>query len=452
MNAHTQPYRRLLCTAILTAILGTTSWLPARAEAPRLSLDEAVAIALANHPRLTQARQRILEAQAQTGQAASALFPQIYGMLNGTSGSARSNTSFMSGAIIENPNSNQMTVGTILEQLIYDFGRTSHRIRAQQLTAASRKYDLRADRGLTILKVEEAYYAALTQSQLADIAEQTVRERSLILRLINLLSQRGKRSKIDASLAGVEVQNAQFMAIQAQADLKVALQRLQNAMGLNGRGDYALTDPERINDILPPIHDLQEEARRQRPEIEAVRKRMESRRAATISAQRQTMPSLNVIGSTGQSAFSDINGKWWYGAFGVVSLPLFTGGRIESEIQEAQAIQVHTQAQLRELIQEVELQVASAYHSHQALIKKVDAASEQVANSRLALDLARKRMRLGLGSVVELTQAEVAVTQAETALTVARNGVLTALAALAYATGSGIHKYPETESFTLSSE
>jgi outer membrane protein len=263
--------------------------------------------------------------------------------------------------------------------------------------------------------------------------------------LINLLSQRGKRSKIDASLAAVEVKNAQFLELQARADMKVALERLQNAMGLDGRGAYTLEEPGRFDETLPSLDHLQEEARRQRPELEAVRMRFEGSQAATISAQRQTLPTLNALASTGQSAFSDKNGKWWYGAFGVVSIPLFTGGRIESEIREAQAIQRNTQARLRELIQEVELQVSSAYHTHEALIQKVDVAEEQVATARMALDLARERLRLGLGSIVELTQAEVAVTQAETTLTVSRNGVLTALAALDYATGSGVHRYSEKD-------
>jgi outer membrane protein len=309
------------------------------------------------------------------------------------------------------------------------------------LTAESREHDLRADRGFTILKVEEAYFAALTQSQLINIAKQTVRERSLILKLITILSQRGKRSKIDASLAGVEVKNAQFLELQARADLKIALHQLNNTMGLEGTGDYTLEDPGRFNENLPPLGQLLEEARLQRPELEAVRMRLESSQAATISAQRQALPTLKALASTGQSAFSDKNGKWWYGAFGVISLPLFTGGRIESEIREAQAIQLNTQARFRELTQEVELQVASAYHTHEALTQKVEVAQEQVAIARIALDLARERLRLGLGSIVELTQAEVAVTQAETTLTVARNGVLTALAALDYATGWGIPRY-----------
>lgn len=442
MHAQTQRHPQFLTAAILASILGSASG-PAWADSPRLSLDEAVAIALENHPRLTQAHQRMLEAQAQTDQATSVLFPQIRGVLNSTSGSARSNTSFTSGAIIENPNSNQVTVGALLEQLIYDFGRTAHRIKAQKLTAESREHDIRADRGLTILKTEEAYYAALNQRQLVTIAEQTVRERSLILRLVNLLAQRGKRSKIDTSLAAVEVQNAQFLELQARADLKVALHRLQNAMGLEGPGDYTLEEPGQFDEDIPSLDQLQEEARRQRPELEAVRMRIESSQAATISAQRQTLPTVNVLGSTGQSAFSNKNGKWWYGAFGVVSIPLFTGGRIESEIREAQAIQLYTEARLQELIREVELQVASAYHTHEALVQKVEVSQEQVATARMALDLARERLRLGLGSIVELTQAEVAVTQAETALTVARNGVLTARAALDFSTGTGTRRYPQ---------
>ena len=75
----------------------------------------------------------------------------------------------------------------------------------------------------------------------------------------------------------------------------------------------------------------------------------------------------------------------------------------------------------------------------------MDVAQEQVATARMALDLARERLRLGLGSIVELTQAEVAVTQAEAALTVSRNGVLTALAVLDYATDGGILRYTEKD-------
>ena len=444
MDAYTCRKSLCLTATILSLILSMASG-SAGGEPPKLTLQEAIATALEHHPRLAQARQRVLAAQAHTDQATSVLFPQVRGVLNGTTGSSRSNTSFTSGAIIENPNSNQVTVGAIVDQLIYDFGRTSHRIRANTLTAESREYDHRADQGLTILKVAEAYFAALTQSQLINITKHTVQERSLILKLITILSQRGKRSKIDVSLAGIEVKNAQFLELQARADLKIALHQLNNTMGVEGTGDYTLDGPDRSNENLPPLDQLLEKAKRQRPELEAVRMRLESSQATMISAQRQTFPTLNAIASTGQSAFSDKNGKWWYGAFGVISIPLFTGGRIESEIREAQAIQVNTQARFRELTQEVELQVASAYHTHEALTQKVEVAQEQVAIARIALDLARERLRFGLGSIVELTQAEVAVTRSETTLAVVSNGVLTALAALDYATGSGIRRYTPNE-------
>lgn len=442
MTPPTHRKQLFLTTVILIITVGMVPE-ASKADAPPLTLNNAIATALEHHPRLAQARQRVLASQAQTDQTTSILFPQVRGALNGTSGSARSNTSFTSGAIIENPNSNQVTVGAIVDQLIYDFGRTSHRLRAKTLTAESREHDLQADQGFTILKVQEAYFAALNQSRLVTIAEQAVRERSLILRLVNILSQRGKRSKIDVSLAEVEVRNAQFLEVQARSDLKVALQQLHNAMGLEGIGTYSLDDPVSSNEHLPPLVQLLEESRQQRPELEAARIRIESNQAATISAQRQALPTLNALASTGQSAFSDRNGKWWYGAFGVLSVPLFTGGRIESEIREAQAIQEKTQARLQELIQDVELQVTSAYHTHEALTQKMEVAQEQVATARMALDLAKKRLRLGLGSIVELTRAEVALTQAETTLVLSRYGILTALAALDFATGAGLRKYPE---------
>ena len=186
-------------------------------------------------------------------------------------------------------------------------------------------------------------------------------------------------------------------------------------------------------------------AREQRPELEAMRRQLKGSQAAVTSAKREFFPKIKALASTGQSAISDRNGKWWYGVFGSLSIPLFTGGRIENEIREAQAIQGEMEARMRELAQEVELQVAVAYHTHEALKEKGAVTRDQIAIARTALDLSRERLRLGLGSIIEVTQAEVAVTRAETAHALARFGVLTATAALDYATGSGLPRYEETQ-------
>lgn len=421
---------------------------PARAkdiEPSTLTLAEAVRLALETHPRLDQSHQRALTAQAQRDQAGAALLPQIQSALNSTSGSARSNTSFQSGAIIQNRNSDQATAGILLNQLIYDFGRSSYRIQAKAFSAEAREFEIQADRAVTVFTVERAYFEALKQVQLMKIAEQTVKERSLIKDLVAALYQREKRSKLELSLVEVELKNAQMLHLQSRNDYKVAVQTLRNAIGLEGSGEFILEDPGRAETALTSLDQLVAEAVQHRPELEAMRRQVKSSVAALTSAKRQALPSINASVSTGESAISDLNGRWWYGAFGSISVPLYTGGRIESEIREAQALHNETQARAREVAQEIELQVVAAYHPHETLKEKVGVALEQAATARIALDLARERLRLGLGSIVEVTQAEVAFTSAETALAIAHYDVLTAKAALDYATGRNLDTHGTRE-------
>lgn len=414
-------------------------------ETPTLTLDDAIRTALKQHPRLTQSRQRALAAQAQTGQASSALLPQIQSMMNGTSGSARSNTSFASGAIIENPNSNQATAGLLLDQLIYDFGRTFYQIKSKAFLAESREYELQADQALTILTVERAYYNTLKQLQLVKVGEQAEQERKVIRDLIDALYKREKRSKIEVSLAEIEFRNAQLDRLQAENDYKVSMQTLRKAIGVEGTGDYSLQVPIRSKSDLPSLDHLTAEALERRPELEAVRRHVKGSEAAVVSAKRQYFPNVNATLSSGQSAISDRDGKWWYGAFGTISIPLFTGGRIEHQIREAQAKRGEQEGRLREMKQEVELQVASAFYPYQVIREKILIAEEQVVTARLALDLARERLRLGLGSVVEVTQSEVASTRAEIGLVTARFDAEIARAALEYAAGRNLAAYLDEE-------
>ncbi|MGH7254414.1 MAG: TolC family protein [Nitrospirales bacterium] len=278
-------------------------------EAPILTMEEAIRIALEQHPRLEQSLQRTLAAQAQTDQAFSSLLPQVQSVLNGTSGSARSNTSFLSGAIIENPNSNQATGGFRLDQLIYDFGTSTYRIQARAFGAEARGYDYLADRAFTVLAVQGAYLTALKQARLMDIAEKAVEERRVIRDLVDALYQAERRSKVDLSLADVEFRNAQLEKLQTRNDYLIAVQQLRTAMGVGGNEPVRLREPVTVLGDLPSLGELFAEAKGLRPELQAVQSRLKSTEAALVSAERQVFPTIQATVSSGETAISDRNGK-----------------------------------------------------------------------------------------------------------------------------------------------
>jgi len=120
---------------------------------------------------------------------------------------------------------------------------------------------------------------------------------------------------------------------------------------------------------------------------------------------------------------------------GVVSVPLFTGFLIQNQVAEATAQQLETQAIYLAVSQNVQLEVKDSFFDLVTLIQQIKVAEQQVSIAREALSLASQRYKLGLSSIVEITQSEVAVTAAETRLAETQYNAKIAEARLRYAIG-----------------
>ena len=120
---------------------------------------------------------------------------------------------------------------------------------------------------------------------------------------------------------------------------------------------------------------------------------------------------------------------------GVVSVPIFTGFLIQNQVAEATAQQRETQAIYRTVAQDVQLQVKDSFLDVVTLLPQIKLAEQQVVIAREALSLAGQRYKLGLSSIVEVTQSEVAVTTAETRLAETQYDAKIAEARLRYAVG-----------------
>jgi outer membrane protein TolC len=139
--------------------------------------------------------------------------------------------------------------------------------------------------------------------------------------------------------------------------------------------------------------------------------------------------------SSGWVRFSDYSpGKLLLGAFGV-DLPLFTGGRLENVIAEAQAHLAQTRAARDELAQDIRFQVQRAYNELLSSIEMVRANEQLITQAREALRLANVRYRVQLGSFVELTSALAAASSAEAQYAQALYKYKLAEARLNYAAG-----------------
>lgn len=405
----------------------------------RLGLHQAIGQGLQNHPLLQEGNAGLLASTARTEQTKSLYYPQVFANADGAAGSARINPRFVSpaGGLLQ-PNLSQYTAGVLASQRIYDFGFTKNLVESSQYGERAQEQDVNARRALVIVNIQRSYLNSLKRLRLVRIAEETVRERGIITGQIETLYRQQLKSKLDLDLVRVELVNAESLLIRSRNDLKSSFADLNRAMGIIGSDDYTLEDV--AIDIKTPraLADLISDSLTH-PELKRAKEQTSAAEAKKRAMKSQYLPTVSAIASGGYYDTFDPNrnvatGGWW-AAGGLVSMPLFTGGLIENQVKEASAQQAAAMAQSTNIEQALTQQVTNAYLDTVTFTQQIKLAEELVKTAQEALGLAKERYKLGLGTIVEVTQSEVGLTTAQTKLAEALYDYKIAEVTLAYATG-----------------
>ena len=386
---------------------------PPSAPAPEagkiLTLEEALAIALERQPQI-QARLGDYEAaRARVDQALAPLLPQI----GSTWTAARDQTvsQRMRGTrLLTNWQwDTSTTLKATLSQKLFDFGKNWAATDAARANADSSREDLELQRDLIVLAVKESYFNMLFSQRLVKVNEQALERAALNLRSAKGFFEVGTRPKSDVTRAEVDVANARLQIIQAKNAVRLARAALNTAMG--NRADA----PTEVKDILgyEPFSvdqsQLVTEALSRRPEYRQIKARAESAEATTRQTFRNFFPDLTGNAFVGTTR-SDMNEIWELGV--TLSWDIFDGGGKIAKYREAKA---NLQA-ARERVHALELDISKDVdQAHSSLIEtseRIQAAQASVASAQENFRLAQGRFDAGVGTILELTDAQLALTQA----------------------------------------
>ena len=412
---------------------------PALLQGSFLALQQAVDAGLKNHPLMQEGDANLKINEARTEQARSLYYPQVSANMDAANGAARINPRFVTpaGGLLQ-PNMSAYSTGILASQRLYDFGYTQNMVQASELSQRASTQDVAARRALIVVNIQRAYLNSLKRRKLVQIAEETVRERGLITGQIETLYRQQLKSKLDFDLARLELVNAQSLLVKSRNDLKSSFADINRAMGVVGAVDYVLEEVSvevRVPRELPSL--IADSLTH--PELQRAREQSAAAEAKLRAMKKQYLPTISAIASGGQYDTFDTSrnvttGGWWAGGASV-SMPIFTGFMIENQVREASAQQVAAQSVSLSIEQALTQQVTNAYLDTLTFAQQITLSDEQVKTALEALHLAKQRYKLGLGTVVEVTQSEVAVTGAQTRLAEAQYDYKIAEVTLAYAAG-----------------
>ena len=246
----------------------------------------------------------------------------------------------------------------------------------------------------------------------------------------------------EMALAQSRSEYEQAMATIPQIQKSIALQ--ENAINvLLGSNPGSVSRGKSIDDLKLPIvpEGLPSDLLERRPDIKQAEQNLVAANAQIGVAKAAYFPAISLTGLFGfaSSDFSDLftgSAKvWQYSA--PITVPIFTAGRISSQVKVTEAIQQQYLYQYQQTIQTAFREVNDALADQNLTRKQLEAQKQRVSALRIYADLARIRFDNGYSSYIEVLDAERSLFDVELAYVQTQGSLFQALINLYKAMGGG---------------
>jgi outer membrane protein TolC len=436
-----QRFRLLALMAASTAVFGAD--IP-----PQLTLHDALNIALTNSTVLREAMAQFDQASGQYLQSRSALLPQV-----GIFARQSIQTISLQGFGIDipglPPTEQQGKVGPFgsmdarvtLSQDLFNLAN----IRSWQSYRSRRESSrllVEDAREIVALNVIAAYLEALRskatrdtlaeQKNLADELYKTTRERT----------NQGAAAELDANRAMQKVNALEQQWEQASQNHIAAKLTLANILQARITSNFEVSDSAAYGAGTFPDRDAAVAmALAMRADYLSAETAVKAAELQVKSVKATRLPTVGLRVGDGQSGNSPENNVNTYRVQGQVEVPIYTGGRIKGEIEEAEGALRESKAQLDKNRSQIETDVLTAISGIEWALKQVETSARNVKLSRQEVDFTRSRFAQGISDNTEVVNAQDRLTQADDSEIQARYLLGLARANLARATGAAEKTY-----------
>ena len=275
-----QNFRRAQAFFLLMVLTGL-GWGGASAAAAAeaggsLSLNQAIDIALKEHPAIKQSRETATAARYNIGVARAAYLPQVnfvsnYYYGNAFSAAGRKPLAAATGGTVSSVSS--AAVGNYYfyqfqaTQLLYDFGKTPGLIEESRASFGQSEQDYAGSRQQVALDARTGYFGYLAAQRASKVQEETVRQYQALLKQAQGFYQVGLKAKIDVTKAEANLYDAEANLIKAKNAVDLARVTLMTALGLK---TWPFTEVEDVLEVKAQpqsLEALKTQAQQRRPEL-----------------------------------------------------------------------------------------------------------------------------------------------------------------------------------------
>jgi Outer membrane protein len=377
---------------------------PALAAPQELSLKDSIAAAVGNNPSLKIADADKDRAAGGVDEAAGGRLPTLS---LGSTYNRQPGSDFTAA-------SDGVTNSLRLNWQLYNGGRTAGLVDQAKESLKSAELGLDKAEKQVRLDTASAYYSVLQSQNLLSVNKETVQNLQEHLKTAQEKYNVGLVAKADVLRSEVELANAQQNLIKSQNNCELSLAGLKNVMSIDPASDITLTDTLKYDKYDKTLDDSIHLAHDNRPEIAQAAAAVNMAASGVKVAESGKLPTLTFGAAKGwnDSVLPD-NGSDWSVSL-AASWNLFDAGVTNAKVHQADASLTKAREQARQTADAVDLEVRQQYLSMQEAEKRLGTTEVAVSKAEEDLHIAREKYNAGVGTNIDVIDAQLALTQART--------------------------------------
>lgn len=395
--------------------------------APNLTLDQAIAAALANDPAYATAATASGSARLNAAISRDALLPNaeaqgnyLFTQPNGVRNQAGQIGNQQAPRFIANNAIREYAAQVLVNENLSLAGVATYR-RSRALAAQSAA-DLESARRDLVSRVVAAYFGVLSTADKVDVAKRALDEARAFVELTSKLESGREVAHADVVKADLafqqhqrEFEDATLAAEKARLDLGVLLFP-------DPRTPYTLADQSQIPEQLPDQQTVEAAASRNNPDLRSALEALHAAHSEVLAARAGYLPSLGFNYTWGIDApqFA-VNGpddvrNLGYSASASIDFPLWDWFATHDRVRQSELDEKAAQTALTTTERQLIAQLDEYYHEARIASDQVASLQTSVETARESLRLTRLRYSAGEALALEVVDAESSVAQAEAAL------------------------------------
>jgi outer membrane protein TolC len=404
----------------------------AQEAAPRLiSLEEMLKLSEKNNPYLESSKELETAEQKSVDLAKTGYMPYVHLDAIDSTGFPGSTGQLGIAGLAGSPYRSGAAADIVVNQTIWDFGRTGWAVEAAKHSTESQKYTTQVNRIDTDLGAAQDYFACIRYRDQLESWRFMLDEAKLVAQEVKKFVSTGQRSVVERYLVDAQVDEATTSIADYQERINLALRRISLLTRLDPRSIQCPTSDHlgKVSVQSPKMGSADS------PRVLAVSEQTESLRAKTKQASAARNPKLFALASVGMMEKSRLVPKQDY-ALGVgLTIPLFDSGRVSAEVDRASALAAAKDFQAQGERERVDYINAKYDEVIQGEKVRLQHLAHEVELGEKAFRLAKSRYLALQGSLVDVREALRNLVRSKTSMAEANSQFMEAVYAKAIFNG-----------------